>query len=339
MSRPRIAANQISVGSSNVGNVLANVAGVAAWTNAGSKIDAIPSGAGQIITRTFVSDGDTNGVIFFIGSGFGADPYSNPAVSGQIVSVFSATSSGGPTTLFDRLPNTNHTTDSANSWMFLDLGANRSLVTSRYQLRNSGTSNLSIRNWKLQATNSVASTSVTDINNATWTDIDIRVSDTTMGTGADVWASYVPSQPGVTSYRYFRILQTGLNAGGTNRLCLGEWEMYGTLTYAADAVVDGRIVQTSGTTGTSVRQSRWSSVLGTLSCTVAPTITTTETNGSVTISPNGTGVVSLSRMAQAASTPASATATGVAGQIVWDANFIYVCTATNTWKRVAIATW
>lgn len=40
-----------------------------------------------------------------------------------------------------------------------------------------------------------------------------------------------------------------------------------------------------------------------------------------------------------ARTPASATAAGNAGDICWDANYIYVCTATNTWKRVAIATW
>jgi hypothetical protein len=38
-------------------------------------------------------------------------------------------------------------------------------------------------------------------------------------------------------------------------------------------------------------------------------------------------------------TPASASATGTAGQITWDASYIYVCTATNTWKRVAISTW
>lgn len=38
-------------------------------------------------------------------------------------------------------------------------------------------------------------------------------------------------------------------------------------------------------------------------------------------------------------TPASSGAAGVAGQIAWDASYIYVCTATNTWKRVAIATW
>lgn len=37
--------------------------------------------------------------------------------------------------------------------------------------------------------------------------------------------------------------------------------------------------------------------------------------------------------------PASASAAGIAGQIAWDADYIYVCTATDTWKRVAIATW
>jgi len=38
-------------------------------------------------------------------------------------------------------------------------------------------------------------------------------------------------------------------------------------------------------------------------------------------------------------TPASASATGTAGTIAWDADYIYICTATNTWKRVGIATW
>lgn len=37
--------------------------------------------------------------------------------------------------------------------------------------------------------------------------------------------------------------------------------------------------------------------------------------------------------------PASATATGTVGEIRIDANYIYICTATNTWKRSAIATW
>lgn len=37
--------------------------------------------------------------------------------------------------------------------------------------------------------------------------------------------------------------------------------------------------------------------------------------------------------------PASATATGVAGTAVFTATGMYVCVATDTWVRVALATW
>lgn len=40
-----------------------------------------------------------------------------------------------------------------------------------------------------------------------------------------------------------------------------------------------------------------------------------------------------------AKTPASASDTGNQGDIAWDADYIYVCTATNTWERTAIETW
>ena len=39
------------------------------------------------------------------------------------------------------------------------------------------------------------------------------------------------------------------------------------------------------------------------------------------------------------SVPASATAAGTKGDIAQDDSYLYVCTAANTWKRVAIATW
>ena len=38
-------------------------------------------------------------------------------------------------------------------------------------------------------------------------------------------------------------------------------------------------------------------------------------------------------------TPASASAAGNKGEIVWDSNYVYVCVATNTWKRSALSTW
>lgn len=36
--------------------------------------------------------------------------------------------------------------------------------------------------------------------------------------------------------------------------------------------------------------------------------------------------------------PATAASNGTAGQVAMDSGFIYVCVATNTWKRVAIST-
>lgn len=39
------------------------------------------------------------------------------------------------------------------------------------------------------------------------------------------------------------------------------------------------------------------------------------------------------------SPPASAVDTGEAGEIRWDASYIYLCVAANTWKRVAVAAW
>lgn len=40
----------------------------------------------------------------------------------------------------------------------------------------------------------------------------------------------------------------------------------------------------------------------------------------------------------AAGTPASSSASGTAGQVLYDASYLYVCTATNTWKRIPLNT-
>lgn len=37
--------------------------------------------------------------------------------------------------------------------------------------------------------------------------------------------------------------------------------------------------------------------------------------------------------------PANASATGTTGRITWDSDYMYVCVATNTWKRTTLATW
>jgi hypothetical protein len=73
---------------------------------------------------------------------------------------------------------------------------------------------------------------------------------------------------------------------------------------------------------------------GTVGTSTALTLTTAGAAtfaGAVTIA--GTVIHTLS------ATPASASAAGTVGTMSWDANYIYICTSANTWKRVAIATW
>jgi len=76
----------------------------------------------------------------------------------------------------------------------------------------------------------------------------------------------------------------------------------------------------------------------------APQISATgdDTNINLQLTPKGTGKVVLSGNTvnvPTARTPASATATGTTGDICWDADYIYVCTATNTWMRAELNTW
>ena len=65
----------------------------------------------------------------------------------------------------------------------------------------------------------------------------------------------------------------------------------------------------------------------------------TATNAGYMLDVNGTARATQFYLSALNTAPASATATGTTGEIRIDANYIYICTATNTWKRVAIATW
>lgn len=47
----------------------------------------------------------------------------------------------------------------------------------------------------------------------------------------------------------------------------------------------------------------------------------------------------LPKNVQSVPVPTTATAAGITGQIAYDSGYVYICTATNTWKRSPIATW
>jgi len=50
----------------------------------------------------------------------------------------------------------------------------------------------------------------------------------------------------------------------------------------------------------------------------------------------GANNITITGLLKAPQTTKASNATGTPGQICWDSNYIYVCTATNTWKRVSL---
>ena len=64
---------------------------------------------------------------------------------------------------------------------------------------------------------------------------------------------------------------------------------------------------------------------------------------SITVDAAGDALLKTSsnkiRLSDTARTPASASASGKAGEVCWDADYLYVCVAANTWKRAALSTW
>ncbi len=180
---------------------------------------------------TYASDGDTNGVVYFIGTGQGTTSFSNPHTATSVVVVRSTNGVGSASQMVDRTSQDSQTTDAANSWMAIDLGSSRTLIPTKYSLRHGYSSGYYIRTWKLQGSNNAASNSVADLNAATWADLDTRTGDTTINSGYG-WGSFTVTGA-ATGYRWLRVIQTGVNSSSNNELVLCEFEFYGTLAYTA----------------------------------------------------------------------------------------------------------
>jgi hypothetical protein len=108
-------------------------------------------------------------------------------------------------------------------------------------------------------------------------------------------------------------------------------------TSGAINVYEGTVINGSGAAAFDVKR-----LAGTLTLYAGTNLVNNKTSGTITYA--GTVVSAISRSGQfrlnALNTaPAAADSTGTLGEIRIDADHIYVCTATDTWKRVAIATW
>eukprot|EP00873_Tetraselmis_striata_P037090 jgi/Tetstr1/457354/TSEL_043957.t1 len=156
----------------------------------------------------YLSDGDGNGLVSFLGTSGGAKPFVNPVLEQRLAvscssppgrhcdprhlasRKFCNTLTAGP-----RLCNGERST-----WWALDLGASTHLAANYYTLRQDGSSNFP-RSWALQAS----------ADGVTWTDLRRHMDDPSIRRPGQLASWPLPSRS-ASGFRHFRLLLTGPSA-------------------------------------------------------------------------------------------------------------------------------
>lgn len=170
-------------------------------------------------TLTYVSNGDTNGLFYWLGTDYGNNFWTNPHTSGKVlISLNAITSNTSPATLVDRVSSTIYNDGTLNGFIKTDIGVKRKLSVKHYSLRNGSRGFNTPRNWRLEGSN----------NDTDWTLLKEHISDTTISTVANSWGSW--SVNSIEAYRYLRLMITNSNSDASRYWELGEIEFYGDLT-------------------------------------------------------------------------------------------------------------
>lgn len=198
-------------------------------------LDLIDEGVSSVVSAgaeifSYVSDGDTNGLLHFLGTNFGLIPWTNPHTAGYITVTRSSNGTGTAAHIVNRATEETFTNNVPDSYIAVDIGVGRTLVLNKYTLQNRNNNDQLLRNWKFQGSNDAASNSTTDLEAATWVDLDVHVNDTTIGAVNNQFASFdIVGTP--DAYRWFRLLQNGVTSDGGHYLTIAEIELYGEFDY------------------------------------------------------------------------------------------------------------
>jgi E3 ubiquitin-protein ligase HECTD1 len=167
---------------------------------------------------TYSSDGDSNGVCYWLGTNYGKESWVNPHTANRLAVFYNPFNSDNNNSqkIVDRQASDyTASSDTPNSFVRLDLGEKNKLICNYYSIRGNNYNGFLPRSWKIQASS----------DNSIWVDLDTQADNSSINQNV-FFSKAVASS---TAYRYFRMLQTGLNSSGNNILALGEFEFYGTL--------------------------------------------------------------------------------------------------------------
>jgi F5/8 type C domain len=208
---------------------LLNAATYAVATTPGVVGAIIDDDAG--VTLTYVSNGDSNGLIYYLGTSGLTTTFANPVPAGLTILASSSYVGTSPDALTNRDTTLWASANTPLQWVAIDLGAGKSIDLRDYTLQARSDNNSAMpRNWELQGTNSVSVWSVVGVESASWAVLDIQTNQLNMSVAGDFFHTGYPSNK--PSYRYLRLIQTGYNSEpfpSTSRdlFILGEIEFYG----------------------------------------------------------------------------------------------------------------
>ena len=181
--------------------------------------------------KTFVYnyDFDNKGVMYYLGTNLNTTAWSNPAPLGYVNVNRSSDARGtlrnDSICVLDLEPDECSTSSEINAWWLIDMTPAYQIQLTGYTLRDgSNTSDTMIRWFQLLGSN----------NGVNWTVLDQHGNDRSV---SDRWGSNTWFIDRTDSYRFFKVLQTDRNAGGTFYLSLSGIEFYGTLYGACSSPV------------------------------------------------------------------------------------------------------
>lgn len=168
---------------------------------------------------TYVSDGDTNGVFYFLGTNYGVAGWVNPYTATRLgISSLDNTGGDNKATIVDRAPSQYSTGVSPNHIIF-DLGVGNALIIDYYSYRyRDNETTFCPTAWTVEGSN----------DGLDWS----HVVDTVTGetSALDKWVSR-PIIGETLGYRYWRFQMTGNNNSGTTQASIGEFEIYGEFSF------------------------------------------------------------------------------------------------------------
>lgn len=177
--------------------------------------DSNPPPADNTKALTYTSDGDTNGVFYWLGTSYGAGNWQNPYIANKIAITYSSILGGqSPVeSLVDRQPSHFHTVSGppgTNHFIEFDLSSNNKLTLNYWSYRSRDNDPANIPNRLILRVSN-------DQENY------VELANQTIVTAQNTWYSF-PINNQTIGYRYLKIF--GL---GSEYFTAGEFEFYGTL--------------------------------------------------------------------------------------------------------------